>query len=238
MSVEQHPRAREWSDQGTAVILDRAARFDDAAFAAPSGLPGWTRAHVLAHLAANAEALHRLTRWAATGEPSPMYASREQRDADIESGAGLPPARIRDWLGEAAALLDGGMDALSAREWGNPVATSRGATVPATEIVWMRAREVWIHAADLADGVDFQDFPAGLCAELVADVTGARSASHDGPELLLRSTDSGDAWPVTGSGPAVTVSGTRADLARWVTGRGARGLDPGDGPLPGLGAWL
>jgi maleylpyruvate isomerase len=238
MSADLHPHAREWVAQGTALILDKVARFDDAAFVRPSGLPGWTRSHLLAHLAANAEALHRLTRWAATGEPSPMYASREQRDGDIERGAELTPARIREWLGEAVVLLGSGMDALSAEAWRNPVSTAQGTTVPATEIPWMRTRELWVHAVDLDADVDFADFPAALRTELIADVTSLRSTRQQGPELLMRSTDSDDAWRVAGAGPVVTVSGTRADLARWVTGRGSRGLDCGEDSLPELGAWL
>jgi maleylpyruvate isomerase len=220
------------------LILDKVARFDDAEFGGPSGLRGWTRSHLLAHLAANAEALHRLTRWAATGEPSPMYASREQRDAGVERGAQLAPARIREWLDEAVALLDGGMDALSAEAWGNPVSTAQGSTVPATEIPWMRTREVWVHAVDLDAGADFADFPADLLTELIADVTSLRATRQQGPELLMRSTDGDDSWRVAGAGPVVTVSGTLADLARWVTGRGSRGLDCSEGSLPELGAWL
>lgn len=238
MSEDQHPRLREWAAQGTALILDKAARFGDAAFAEPSGLPGWTRSHLLAHLAANAEALHRLTRWAATGEPSLMYVSREQRNADIERGAQLDPARIREWLAEAVATLDDGMDALSTEAWATPVATAQGQPVPATEIPWMRAREVWVHAVDLDADVDFADFPADLRTELIADVTSLLSTRQPGPELLVRSTDSDDTWRVAGAGPVVTVAGTRANLARWVTGRGARDLDCSAGSLPELGAWL
>ena len=51
----------------------------------PTALPGWTRKHLVAHLAGNAEALLRLLHWAGTGERTPMYTSPEQRNADIES---------------------------------------------------------------------------------------------------------------------------------------------------------
>jgi maleylpyruvate isomerase len=237
MNTDRHPRSRGWLDQGTAVILDKVARFDDDAFDQASGLPGWSRRHLVAHLAANAEALHRLTRWAATGEPTPMYSSTEQRENDIEQGARLLPPLIRDWLHDAVTLLDAGMDALSPAMWGNPVSTAQGRTVAATEIPWMRTREVWIHAVDLNVGVGFEDFPADLVTELLADVTAVRSARGKGREVELRSADGGS-WHIAGAGPMVIVSGDPADLARWVTGRGVRGLASGDSAFPELGPWL
>ena len=54
---------------------------------APSLCEGWTRAHVVTHIARNADALSNLVHWATTGEPTPMYASPESRDADIAEGA-------------------------------------------------------------------------------------------------------------------------------------------------------
>ena len=47
--------------------------------AAPSLLPGWTRGHVLTHVARNADGAVNLLTWARTGVETPQYASREQR---------------------------------------------------------------------------------------------------------------------------------------------------------------
>ena len=52
--------------------------------AEPSGLPGWTRKHVVAHLAGNAEGMTNLATWARTGTKTPMYVSMDARQADIE----------------------------------------------------------------------------------------------------------------------------------------------------------
>ncbi|KIX77423.1 mycothiol maleylpyruvate isomerase, partial [Streptomyces sp. MBRL 601] len=71
-------------DEATARLLTVAGTLDDAALAEPSRLPGWTRGHVLSHLARNADALLNVM----AGRP--MYASAEARDADIEAGATLP----------------------------------------------------------------------------------------------------------------------------------------------------
>ena len=75
-------------DRATARLLATARKLDDADLAAPSRLPGWTRGHVLAHLARNADGCVNLLTWARTGIETPQYASDERRDADIETGAG------------------------------------------------------------------------------------------------------------------------------------------------------
>ncbi|MFE2757473.1 maleylpyruvate isomerase N-terminal domain-containing protein, partial [Actinosynnema sp. NPDC059335] len=77
-------------------LLDVIAGLTDAAVAAPSTLPGWTRGHVLAHLADAARARARVVEHAARGERVAMWEPGE-RDAIIEAtasrggGGGRPP---------------------------------------------------------------------------------------------------------------------------------------------------
>jgi maleylpyruvate isomerase len=68
----------------TERLLTAAAKLDNAAVTQPSRLPGWTRGHVLAHLARNADALVNVL------QGRPMYASAQARDADIERDAPRP----------------------------------------------------------------------------------------------------------------------------------------------------
>jgi maleylpyruvate isomerase len=186
----------------------------------------------------NAEALRRLVRWAASGEPHPMYASTEQRNADIAAGATWPTDRLRALVHDGAAALDADLVALPADRWTAQIRTAQGRAVPASEIVWMRVREVAVHAVDLDTGTGFGDLPLPLCRALVADVAARRSGQGDGPALELTGTDGGS-WTVTGAGAPVGVAGAAAELASWLTGRGAGGLSGVDGgPLPELGAWL
>ncbi|WP_308164110.1 maleylpyruvate isomerase N-terminal domain-containing protein [Nonomuraea sediminis] len=72
-------------EAGTAYFADRLRGAD---LTGTSGLPGWTRAHVVAHVACNARAIGRLAHWARTGVETPMYASKQARDAEIEAMAG------------------------------------------------------------------------------------------------------------------------------------------------------
>ncbi|MFI8946177.1 maleylpyruvate isomerase family mycothiol-dependent enzyme [Streptomyces sp. NPDC053750] len=228
--------AREWVRLGTRLLAG-AADADEAVLGAPSALPGWTRKHVVAHVAANADALGNLVHWAATGEPTPMYASPQERAAGIEKGAVLPAAELTAWLRDSARRLEAAMAALGADQWQAPVVTAQGRTVPATELPWMRSREVCVHAVDLGTGVSFADLPAGFLAALCADVVGRRAAGR-GPALVLTATDADARWELPGTGEAVEVAGALHELTAYLTGRPGSPTT-GDGrPAPALGPWL
>ncbi|MFC6341752.1 maleylpyruvate isomerase N-terminal domain-containing protein, partial [Nocardioides hankookensis] len=68
--------------EATRQLIRTADALDDEEYAAPSGLPGWSRGHVLAHLALNAEGLAGALRGILEGTRTTMYASPEARDGD------------------------------------------------------------------------------------------------------------------------------------------------------------
>jgi hypothetical protein len=88
---------REW-----AVIADSAARLvrtaqaltDDDLHEA-SALPGWTRAHVLTHVAQGADSRTRLLRAAQAGRIGQQYPSEQARAEAIDAGARRPAGVIR-----------------------------------------------------------------------------------------------------------------------------------------------
>nr|WP_234354464.1 maleylpyruvate isomerase N-terminal domain-containing protein [Streptomyces sp. NRRL WC-3618] len=82
--------ALTWVTEGTALCRKAIAELDETTYGSPSLLPGWSRRHVVAHLAGNAEALGNLVHWARTGEPTPMYRSPGQRDAASSRAPGCP----------------------------------------------------------------------------------------------------------------------------------------------------
>src|SRR5436309_6355605 len=84
-----------WMRAGTERVLAVVATLSDADLARPSALPDWSRAHVVAHLARNADALGNLLTWARTGVETPMYPSRQARDEDIAATAAQSPAGLR-----------------------------------------------------------------------------------------------------------------------------------------------
>ncbi len=166
--------ALTWVDSGTATLNAAVASLDDASMSESSRLPGWTRKHVIAHVAANADALGNLVHWARTGQRTPMYSSPEQRGADIDAGSRLCADELMVWLTRSAEALATAMSELDDENWSAEVVTAQGRVVAATEIPWLRAREVCVHAVDLGTGVAFADLPGEFLSGLVADIRGKR----------------------------------------------------------------
>ena len=223
-----------WTADGTRRLLADLAALPDGALAAPTALPGWTRRYLLSHVAANADALRNLVHWARTGEERRMYASTEQRDADIAEGARLPAAKLRAWVESSAQALAADLDAMPAPAWDAKVITAQGLTRSASEVPWMRDREVYVHAIDLGAGTRWTDLPAEFLTALLDDVTARRSSKGGGPALAVAATDTGHTWEVIGTGAAIPVSASLCDLAAYLTGRPAAELKA----APALPAWL
>ncbi len=217
---------------GTARLEAELASLDDKALNHPSLLPGWTRRHLLAHVAANADALCRLAHWARTGEERRMYASSGQRNAEIEVGAARPAGELRHWVTDSAVQLAEDLGRLTGQAWQTAVLTAQGRAVPAAEIPWLRAREVYVHAVDLAAGTGFGDLPPDFLEALLDDVAARRSAQGSGPALSLTATDTGAHWQVTGQGDDYPAQAPLPVLTEWMTGRNAGGT------LPHLPPWL
>jgi maleylpyruvate isomerase len=228
-----------WAGDGAAHLRGLMKRMGDDAFAAPSAMPGWTRAHVLTHIARNADTMINLLNWARTGKPTPAYASREARDAAIEEGARRSPAEIRDDVVESSDRLAAVVREMPKAAWSAHVTNVQGKEIPATDIAWIRAREMWIHSVDLDVGASFADFPAPMVTELLNDVSEAMGAKPDCPALRLVSSN-GAMWEVGDQAEAVTVSGTAPELAAWLLGRSkGRALRvEGGRRLPTLPPWL
>jgi maleylpyruvate isomerase len=221
-----------WMRAGTEHVCALVAGLSDDALARPSALPGWSRAHVVAHLARNAEALIRLVAWARTGVETPMYPSREARAADIAASAGHPPQRLRAELVATAADLDAALAALTPEQWQAQVRSALGRPLPAAQVPWMRIREVWLHAVDLDVGADVADVPDGVVDLLLDEVTATLSAAEGCPAATLAPTDRERRWRLGAGGSAPVVAAPAAALVGWLTGRATL---PGAPELP---PWL
>jgi len=131
--------SNEWWLAGERAVDGLVEKLTDDELAAPSALPDWSRAHVVAHLARNADALINLLDWARTGVETPMYPSREARDAGIDATAALPPADLRADYAAACARFAATVDALPADAWAANLRNMQGREIPANEVPWMRA---------------------------------------------------------------------------------------------------
>jgi maleylpyruvate isomerase len=229
--------------RGQSYYSRKLGQLSDEQFDEPSLLPGWDRRHLAAHVGLNARALTHLTEWAATGIETPMYDSPTQRTDDIDFSATLPVQALRNLSDHAAIHLTVEWRDLPEEAWSNEVRTGQGRVVPVSETVWMRAREVWIHAVDLGNGGSFVDFPSEFVDALLVDITGAwdrRRAAESLPEFVLEPTDrAAIAIPGPAAPGATVIRGTAARLAQWASGRGAVGVVTADGsPVPQAPRWL
>lgn len=213
--------------QGTDHFAGQLAALTDRDLGAPSLLDGWTRGHLVAHLAFNAIALCRLLDWAATGVESPMYTSAAARNTEIEDGARLPVWEQRELFAHHTAQLAQKWEQLPEAAWTAMVRTAQGRSVPASETLWMRTREVWIHAVDLAGGATFSAVPKVVQSTLVDEI--AAGWQQQGWEVAV---DKGaaDRASVTIVRPEQRqpsqVSGPLSAVLRWMSGRGALGVSP------------
>jgi maleylpyruvate isomerase len=225
-------------DRATDRLLDTVGRLSDADVAGPSLLPGWTRGHVLVHLARNADGLTRLLNWARTGVPTPQYASWEARNAEIEAGAERPAADHLADLCDAVARFAGAAEAMPPAAWGTVLQTRT--PQPTASVVWRRLREVEVHHVDLDAGYGTADWPEAFSHRLLHEVVATLRERSDVPRLVLHAADLGHDLAVGRDDNPPTVTGPAHALAGWLTGR-ARGdglaIDP-PGPLPEPPTWM
>jgi maleylpyruvate isomerase len=150
----------------------------------PSALPGWTRGHVLSHIARNADALGNLLRGARTTQPIPMYPSPEARDRGIEDGAKRALDEQLADLRASALRFAAEVEAMPETAWDAEVPHRTG-PFPASRVPQKRLGEIEYHHVDLA----LDHTPAQWPADFVAPELSALTARHLGtgaitPELL------------------------------------------------------
>ena len=121
----------------------------------------------------------------------------------------------------------------------------RGRRILASDVLWLRAREVWIHAIDLDAGASFTDLPRPMLRELLTDAAVTLGARPDFPRLLLapdrRAADvDGGGVPAGSDGGPLEVRGPAAELAAWLLGRSkGRDLRTAEGKRPpGAAVWI
>jgi len=238
MSMAWSSPEAEWVRTGSALFDQALANLPDGDLRQPSELDGWTKAHVVSHVSANAQAIGRLLYWARTGEPTFMYSSPEDRDQEIEAGSQMDPIDLRAWWADSESRLRMSFAEMPEEAWQQSVVTAQGREVEATETLWMRSREVCIHAVDVNSGVSFSDLPEDFLVRLVGEAVARHSAS--GRESGIRiETEDGRIWEVPGIGGSAQVRGPLAGVAQWLTGRGTHGVEAAQGrSLPALGKWL
>jgi maleylpyruvate isomerase len=125
----------------------------------PSALPGWTRGHVLSHLARNAESHVHVLQCAARGEVGEQYVGgAKARKQGIESHATDSAEELVASVRKSIYALEGQWAATNSEGWQGHGINSAGASIAMSDIVFLRWREVEVHHADLALAFTFANW--------------------------------------------------------------------------------
>ena len=231
-------------------LLASANRLSDADVRAPSRLPGWSRGHVLTHLARNADGMGNLVGWAATGVRTPMYPGPEARADAIEAGSGRSAEDlVADVEGAAAALAQALVELPETALDAVVTFGAAGTPVRGSELVLMRIREVEIHHVDLDVGYEPAAWSTEFASRSLDQLTPAFRAGGQVPVAVLAATDTRLRWVVADQGDE--LAGSSASLLAWLVGRipsqpgtaaaatDLAGLElSGGGPVPSPPPWV
>jgi len=206
-------------------MLESASRLTDADCRRPSLLPGWSRGHVLAHWARNADGQSRMLVAAMRGVVTAQYPGGDaQRAAEIEAGAARPARVIFDDARAAISRLEDAWRQMPASAWERPTA-ARAGTRPAWLSAWARWRETEIHHVDFDNGYTHDQWPAeftGLLLPRVLPTLQARLAD----QVTVRAEAADCNLAITAAAPRaagdlVIVCGPASAILCWLLGRPA-----------------
>jgi maleylpyruvate isomerase len=156
-------------DQATQRLLGSARVTTEPELRQPSLVPGWTRAHILAHVARGADAMRYLLIGAQIGQERPAYASAEAREADIAFGGTLPAKELMADLTRSALAFRMIVKQLPDAAWPFPVRILDSAPFPAAQLLTRRLVEVELHHGDLGIGYGPADWPTSFAAMELAE---------------------------------------------------------------------
>jgi maleylpyruvate isomerase len=180
-----------------------AAALDDLSedvIRTPSLLPGWSVAHVLAHLARNADSVVRRLQGAIDDVVVDQYVGgKAGRAAEIEQSAQVPVAELVGYVRRSADAVDRIVDQVPDHAWDRVSRAASGDEYPARYVVYSRWREVEIHLVDLGLGYQPDDWPDDLLARTLPGLLEDLPGRTDPRQLL--------AWITGRAGPP--------ELADW-----------------------
>jgi maleylpyruvate isomerase len=129
----------------------------------PSLLPGWSRGHVLSHLANNAYSHQRMFEAAGRGEQAEQYeGGKPTRDAQIESWSSLGAQELVSHVRASIYALEGAWASATPTTWTGFGIKSHagGGRVAITDLMLMRWCETEVHHADLNLDFSFENWDA------------------------------------------------------------------------------
>jgi maleylpyruvate isomerase len=159
---------------------------------APSLLPGWSRAYILAHLARGADAMRNLLVGARAGQDRPAYASPRPAPPTSPTAQLPAPKELMEGLAGSAMALRTVALQLPDQAWRYQVRMPGSPRFPASQLLTRRLAEVELHHCDLGIG----------------------TATTNGPPYLPRWNSGSRCGPSAPSGSAIS-SPSRSGPNRW-----------------------
>ena len=129
----------------------------------PSILTGWSRGHVLSHLANNAYSHLRMFEAASRGEETEQYeGGKPTRDAQIESWSSLSAHELVGHVRASIYALEGAWASATPTTWTGFGVKSHagGGRVAITDLILMRWCETEVHSSDLNLDYSFENWDA------------------------------------------------------------------------------
>ena len=221
----------EWAaiaGSAASLVATAQALTDDDLHEA-SALPGWTRAHVLTHIAQSADSRTGLLRAAQAGRIGQQYPSEQARADAIDAGARRPAGIIRADLDRAIQECLTAIREHPSQLWDAPGISLGAGRQPVRGVLPSMRRELEYHHVDLAAGYQPADWPADFVATELSQVTARMDRRADAPPMTL----AGHGMLHIGTSPPVDVTGPPAAMLAWLTGRSdGSGLDTASAALP------
>jgi maleylpyruvate isomerase len=218
----------------TQALLGETIVLTDAEWQSPSGLPGWTRAHVASHLSQQAGRLTTLAERLLGSQRGLTWAISEP-DRGLEEGSRRHAVDLQVALDTSSGKLLETLDRLTTADWQATLATPIG-PLPARALPLARLNEVVLHHADLRLGRAPGDTDPEVAGLLLQWNVLRLSPRLHRVQLRLLSDEGLDL--TVGAGPdTAEVRGSAPSLLGWITGRlgpeavlGAERIEP-VGPL-------
>lgn len=225
----------EQNEAATDRLLASATALSDGQMREPSLLPGWSRGHLLTHVARSGDGLVNLLTWAETGVETPQYPSAEARAADIEAGAARSADGLTADVAGSASAFVARARALPDEAWLTEVRSFRGPAHPAWFVLNRRLFEIEVHHVDLGCAYGPSNWPDWFVSDELYRVTGEYTQNSACPAALLNDSSSGRQYFLGASdASSAAVTGSGYALLAWLIGRESDAelsVDP-PGPLP------
>jgi maleylpyruvate isomerase len=189
------------------------AKLDDSSVAEPSELPGWTKGHVLAHLAGISNAMARQLEYAHRGETVELYdGGMDGRNKAIELAAGHSLAKHTEAVNGAVDAAVAAFDSLGPDDWQARIAYRDGIVFDGGLALW---RELTIHASDLGLGFGPETWSRPFCEHLIGFLAARVPDSY---KFVLQPTGLPQ-LSIGKGGTSIAVTGMLTDIAAWLAGR-------------------